>query len=135
MSLEIKWRLTRDITYIIFHVRFHTLFPAWKCQQIWLLQNFVPKIDFATMAVKIFWEFLIFYEIFQLPQVKPRVVISIGNALQELPHKFGNDVKLGDFTKISKLHTIVASCPDFFPNKILPILVRNNQGVDIEIFP
>ena len=40
-----------------------------------------PKIDFATIAVKIFWDFLIFYEICQLPQVKPRVVISIENGL------------------------------------------------------
>ena len=59
----------------------------------------------------IFWDFLMFEQIFLLPQVKQSIIIS--NKLVHtgiLPHELPNDLrlrKLGNIRKIAKLHRIV----------------------------
>ena len=64
----------------------------------------------------IFWDFLIFYQIFLSLQVKQGVIIKNKNRIFEFPHEFPNDSRLTileNFRKISKLHEIEALCPEF----------------------
>ena len=47
----------------------------------------------STILVIIFWEFLMFYQIFLSPQVKRIVIISNKHGIHELPHEFQNDLR------------------------------------------
>ena len=44
--------------------------------------------------VVIFWDFLMFDQIFLSPQVKRSVIISNKRGIYELPHKLPNDLRL-----------------------------------------
>ena len=46
------------------------------------------------MVVIIFWDFLIFCQIFLSPQVKRGEIISIKNSICKLPHELLNDLRL-----------------------------------------
>ena len=55
-------------------------------------------IDFiwaTTILAIIFWDFLMFYQIFLSPQVKRITIISNKHGLYNLPHELTNDLKLG----------------------------------------
>ena len=43
--------------------------------------------------VIIFWDFLMYDQIFLSPQLKWSVIISNKNGIYELPHKFPNEIK------------------------------------------
>ena len=42
----------------------------------------------------IFWDFLLFYQIFLSPQVKQCAIISYKHGIYELPNELLNDLKL-----------------------------------------
>ena len=72
-----------------------------------------PSISFI-----IFWEFLMFYQIFLSPQVKPWTIISYEHGIYELPQDLLNDLrlrKLGNIRKLSKLHRMIVECPVSLP--------------------
>ena len=46
----------------------------------------------VTTMNKIFWDFLLLYEIFFSPQVKRSVIISNKHGVYELPHEMPNDL-------------------------------------------
>ena len=46
------------------------------------------------MIVIIFWDFLMFDQIFLSPQVQQSVIISNKSVIYELPHKLPNDLSL-----------------------------------------
>ena len=54
----------------------------------------------------IFWDFLMFYRISLLPQVKPCTVITYKRAIYELPHKLPNDWRF--ISEVSKFHAMIA---------------------------
>ena len=54
----------------------------------------MQKKIFQTILVIIFWDFLMFYQIFFSPQVKRIVIISNKNVLYELPHELPNYLRL-----------------------------------------
>ena len=47
----------------------------------------------TTVIVIMFWDFLMFYQIFFSPQVKRSVIITNNYGICELPHKFLNDLR------------------------------------------
>ena len=48
----------------------------------------------ATIICMIFWDFLMFYQIFLLPQVKRYVIITYKHGMYELPQELSNDLRL-----------------------------------------
>ena len=46
----------------------------------------------VTTMNKIFWDFLLLYEIFFSPQVKRSVIVSNKHGVYELPHEIPNDL-------------------------------------------
>ena len=48
----------------------------------------------AAILVIIFWNFLMFYQIFLSPQMKRIVIISDKHGIYELPHELPNDLRL-----------------------------------------
>ena len=62
----------------------------------------------------IFWDFLMFYQIFLSPQVKRCEIIIHTHGIYELPHELWNDLKLrklGYIKKVSKPDRMIAQCP------------------------
>ena len=47
-----------------------------------------------TIIFIIFWDFLMFYQIFLSPQEKQWAIISYKHGIYELPHDLRNDLKL-----------------------------------------
>ena len=71
----------------------------------------MQKKIFQTILVIIFWDFLMFYQIFLSPQVKRIVIISNKHGIYELPHELPNDLSLkksGNIKKIPNFHRIIA---------------------------
>ena len=67
-----------------------TVFDKFSCQSKHKMQNkILQRISFM-----IFWDFLMFYEIFLSPQVKRWGIIFYKNGICELPHEFLNDLRL-----------------------------------------
>ena len=67
-----------------------------------------------TIIFIIFWDILIFYQIFLSQQVKRSANISNKHGIDELPYELLNDLrlrKLGKVRKISNLHTVIPQCP------------------------
>ena len=50
----------------------------------------------STINFVIFWEFLMFYQIFLSPQVKRWAIITYKHGIYELPHELPNDLRLRD---------------------------------------
>ena len=48
----------------------------------------------ATIIFMIFWDFLMFYQIFILPQVKRYVIITYKHGMYELPQELSNNLRL-----------------------------------------
>ena len=46
----------------------------------------------ATITFIIFWDFLMFYQIFLSPQVKRYGIITYEHGIHELPHELPNDL-------------------------------------------
>ena len=54
----------------------------------------MQKKIFQKILVIIFWDFLMFYQIFFSPQVKRSVIINNKHDIYELPHELRNDLRL-----------------------------------------
>ena len=54
------------------------------------------KIDFKTPAIifVLFWDSLIFYQVFLSLQIKRCAIITYRHAIYELPHELPNDLRL-----------------------------------------
>ena len=65
----------------------------------------------SVMAI-IFYNFLIFYQIFLSPQVEPNVVIFFEKGIYDLPHELPNNLRLrilqNYIRKIAAFHGIIA---------------------------
>ena len=48
----------------------------------------------STIICIIFWDFLMFYQIFLSPQVKQCAIINYEHGTYELPHELPNDLRL-----------------------------------------
>ena len=48
----------------------------------------------AAIIFIIFWDFLMFYQIFLSPQVKPCAIITYKHDIYQLPHESPNDLRL-----------------------------------------
>ena len=60
--------------------------------------------------VIIFWDLLMFYQIFLSPQVKQSVIISNKLGIYELPHELPNDLRLrilGNYDKSGKSQNFI----------------------------
>ena len=66
--------------------------PSNKMKFYW--KNLCNISAIPTMVVIIFWEFLIFYQMFLLPQVKRGVIVSNKNSIWELSHELLINLKL-----------------------------------------
>ena len=53
-----------------------------------------PKAGASTMLVIIFWNFTIFQQRSDSPQVKGNLISSIANSVYKLPHELPNDLKV-----------------------------------------
>ena len=54
----------------------------------------MQRKNFQTILVIIFSGFLMFYQIFLSPQMKPIVIINNKHDIYELPHELPNDLTL-----------------------------------------
>ena len=52
------------------------------------------RVTIPTLIFIIFWDVLIFYQIFFLPQVKPCVIVTYKHGIYELPYELSNDLRL-----------------------------------------
>ena len=50
--------------------------------------------NLQTVIFTIFWDFLMFYQIFLSPQVKECVIIAYKHGIYELRYKFSNDLTI-----------------------------------------
>ena len=55
------------------------------------------KAYVTSMMVIIFWDFLIFLQIFLSPQVKQGIIISNKKGIHELPHDLRNNLRFRIF--------------------------------------
>ena len=55
---------------------------------------FFDILDEATIIFIIFWDSLMFYQIFRLPQVKRCTIITYKHGMYELLHELPNDLSL-----------------------------------------
>ena len=80
----------------------------------------VFQVAIATIILIIFWDFLMFYQIFLSPKEKRSAIISNKHGTCELPHELPNDSrfrKLRKVRKISKFHRIITQCQSSCQNK------------------
>ena len=95
----------------------------------------------ATISFKIFWDFLMFYQIFLSPQVKRWAIITYKHGIYELPHELPNDVRLGTWgnKEISgKCQRIMDDSLVPSPSakmKVLLILAKNSRKAEIKFSP
>ena len=61
-------------------------------QKLLLLAKKLKMVS-TTILVIIFWDFLMFYQIFLSPQVKRIVIISNKHGIYELPYELQNELK------------------------------------------
>ena len=87
----------------------------------------------STIIFIIFWDSLIFYQIFLSPQVKRCAIITYKHGRYELPHELPNDLgKVGNIRKRSRLHSLVPSLPTKM--KLLLILGKKYQKIATKLF-
>ena len=70
-------------------------------------------LERPSTSFTIFWDFLMFYQIFLSPKVKPWTIITYKHGIYELPQELSNDLrfrKLGNIRKLSKLHRMIVEC-------------------------
>ena len=107
-----------------------------------LLINFNFRFFFIfTIMVIIFWEILVFYQIFLSPEVKRSEIISNKHGIYELPHKLPNNLRLRKLAKnkvyqnnlnTSRNFNLVSSfCPKI---NIFSILAKYSLKIEIELF-
>ena len=63
-----------------------------KLWTTWTLLNFLTVA--ATFILIIFWDFLMFYQIFLWPQVKWHAITTYKRRIYKLPHKLPNNLRV-----------------------------------------
>ena len=86
MFVDVCFRFVNTVFPLSFSL-FHNLLNFHRCLHCSLN-------CFTTTIVIISWEFLMFYQIFLLPQVKRSLIISNKTGIYELPHELPNDLTL-----------------------------------------
>ena len=71
-----------------FFLHIQKIHSSLKLQMIFITRS----LDGNTNMVKIFWDFLMFDQIFLSAQVKQRLIISINYDIFELSHEFPRDL-------------------------------------------
>ena len=69
-------------------------YEMWPKHHTWVV--FSLAFDLAavpTVIFIIFWDFLMFYQIFLSPQEKRFGIIAYTHGIYELPHKLSNDLR------------------------------------------
>ena len=98
------------------HVKISLDFEFLNCQELNqnIFSNSLRVMSSALFAIStiifiIVWDILMLCQIFLLPQVKRKVIISNKYDIYELPNDFRLDIskKLGNIRKISNLHRII----------------------------
>ena len=71
----------------------------------WKLIYFFDKKEtlIPTISFIIFWDFLMFYQLFVLPQVKRWAIITSKHGIYELPHELANHLRLRILKQILSL--------------------------------
>ena len=69
----------------------------------------MQKKIFQTILVIIFWDFLMFYQIFLSPQVKQIVIISNKHDMYKLNHKLPKDLRLKNYQALSSINNTLIS--------------------------
>ena len=71
----------------------------------------------STILAIIFWDILMFDQIFVSPQVKQIVTVSNKHGIYELSHELPNDLRLkfGNIMKLSKTYRMITLCPFSLP--------------------
>ena len=94
-----------------------------------------------SIMVVIFWDFLIFDQIFLSPQVKRTASISNKHAIYELPHKLPNDLRLGivgnyDISgKSQNFIELYPSAQSSSKNESFLNTSKSTWKIEIELFP
>ena len=102
------------------------LFPRYSCKnwyENWNLHFYkdcdhqIWQVSTSTIIFTIFWDFLMFCQIFLSPQVKRCVISTYKHELYS--YEFPQDyrfreydlTKLGNIRKVCKIHRMIAQCP------------------------
>ena len=103
-----------------------------KIKIVRLRCNLKPTIIFI-----IFWDFLMFYQIFLSRQVKRRVIISNKHGTCELPHELPNDLRLRilrNYEISEKFQKFIELVPSFASKiKILLILANSSWKSGVKL--
>ena len=89
---------------------------AYRLQTTYFLFTFLQTLEknvygICTIVIIIFWDLMMFDQIFWSPQSKRSVIIDNRHGIYELPHKLPKDLrlrKLENICKILKPHRIMA---------------------------
>ena len=77
-----------------------------------------------------------FYQVFFSPQMKRWAIITCKHRISECPHELTNDLRLiGNISKVSKPHRMIARAQSTCQKKALLILVENSSKTEIKLFP
>ena len=103
-----------------------------KIKIVRLRCNLIPTIIFI-----IFWDFLMFYQIFLSRQVKRRVIISNKHGTCELPRELPNDLRLRilrNYEISEKFQKFIELVPSFASKiKILLILANSSWKSGVKL--
>ena len=116
--LTLKW----SRTLIFFFSLIFSIEHVIVCYEIRCNTQFGLIYSLSTTTFIIFWDFLMFWQIFLSPQVKRYAITTYEHGIYELPNdlrlrKLGNyDFrKSGSIRKVSKPYRIIAQCPVSLP--------------------
>ena len=111
----------------------------WRLKTVILSWNIIifvyllcPVNSRATIIFIIFWNFMIFYQIFVSPQVKQCAIITDKHGIYEVPHDLPNDLRLNISGKTLQNDTLVCSFP--VKIKILLILAKSSSKIEVKFF-
>ena len=80
---------------------------------LFLLCAYDHSIEIYAIVSKIFWDLLMFYQIFLSPQVNQCAIVTCKLSIYELPHELPNNIrnedlrKCGNTRKVSKRHSMI----------------------------
>ena len=107
-SFMLRVLLTRSITLYLKQVQkqedavWGTFFSIWlktsisdiHCTTIYQCINVNVSITETTIIFIIFWDFLMFYQIFLSAQVKRSVIVTYKRGIYDMPHEMPHDLRL-----------------------------------------
>ena len=90
----VKWNVVSEISKTLLNDIIAELDGSNGVNNITTDRLNLGRLQVATILVKIFWDFLMFYQIFLWPQVKQILIVSNKHGIYRLRHKFKNDLRL-----------------------------------------